>query len=135
MNCKFFIERPRFAFVVSIVIMLVGFIAMKSLPLEEYPSITPPQVSVTATYMGASSDVIESTVAAPIESAVNGVEHMLYMTSDSKDGTYSLNIFFEVGYRQSADVASILEKNGYTNIKTKKDYNNTERVVYARNSL
>ncbi len=110
MNCKFFIERPRFAFVVSIVIMLVGFIAMKNLPLEEYPSITPPQVSVTATYMGASSDVIESTVAAPIESAVNGVEHMLYMTSDSKDGTYRLNIFFEVGSDPHMNVVNVQNK-------------------------
>ena len=59
MFSKFFIERPRFAFVISIVIMLVGFIAMKSLPLEEYPTITPPQVMVSATYAGASSDVIE----------------------------------------------------------------------------
>lgn len=82
MFSKFFIDRPRFAFVISIVIMLVGFIAMKVLPLEEYPTITPPQVMVSATYTGASSDVIESTVAAPIESAVNGVERMLYMTSD-----------------------------------------------------
>ena len=78
MDCKFFINRPRFAFVISIVIILVGLIAMKALPLEEYPTITPPQVTVSATYMGASSDVIESTVAAPIESAVNGVERMLY---------------------------------------------------------
>ena len=70
MFSKFFIDRPRFAFVISIIIMLVGFIALKSLPLEEYPTITPPQVTVSATYMGASSDVIESTVAAPIESYV-----------------------------------------------------------------
>ena len=59
MFSKFFIDRPRFALVISIVIMLVGFIAMKGLPLEEYPTITPPQVTVSATYMGASSDVIE----------------------------------------------------------------------------
>jgi multidrug efflux pump len=58
MDCKFFINRPRFAFVISIVIILVGLIAMKGLPLEEYPTITPPQVTVSATYMGASSDVL-----------------------------------------------------------------------------
>ena len=58
MDCKFFINRPRFAFVISIVIILVGLIAMKILPLEEYPTITPPQVTVSATYMGASSDVL-----------------------------------------------------------------------------
>ena len=110
MNCKFFIDRPRFAFVISIVIMLVGFIAMKQLPLEEYPTITPPQVTVSATYMGASSDVIESTVAAPIESAVNGVERMLYMTSDSKDGQYRLTIYFEVGSDPDMNVVNVQNK-------------------------
>ena len=110
MNCKFFINRPRFAFVISIVIVLVGLIAMKSLPLEEYPTITPPQVTVVATYMGASSDVIESTVAAPIESAVNGVERMLYMTSDSKNGTYRLNIYFEVGSDPNMNIVNVQNK-------------------------
>ena len=107
---SFFIERPRFAFVVSIVIMLVGFIALKNLPLEDYPTITPPQVTVIATYNGASSDVIESTVAAPIESAVNGVERMLYMTSDSKDGRYMLTIFFEVGSNPDMNVVNVQNK-------------------------
>lgn len=107
---NFFIERPRFAFVISIVIMLVGFIALKNLPLEDYPTITPPQVTVIATYTGASSDVIESTVAAPIESAVNGVERMLYMTSDSKDGRYMLTIFFEVGSDPNMNVVNVQNK-------------------------
>ena len=109
-SSKFFIERPRFAFVISIVIMLVGFIAIKALPLEDYPTITPPQVTVIATYTGASSDVIESTVAAPIESAVNGVERMLYMTSDSKDGRYQLTIFFEVGSDPDMNVVNVQNK-------------------------
>ena len=109
-SSKFFIERPRFAFVISIVIILVGFIAMKVLPLEEYPTITPPQVMVVASYPGASSDVIESTVAAPIESAVNGVERMLYMTSDSKDGRYQLTIFFEVGSDPDMNVVNVQNK-------------------------
>ncbi len=110
MNCKFFIDRPRFAFVISIVIILVGLIAMKNLALEEYPTITPPQVTVSATYMGASSDVIESTVAAPIESAVNGVERMLYMTSNSKDGQYRLTIYFEVGSDPDMNVVNVQNK-------------------------
>ncbi len=110
MDCKFFINRPRFAFVISIVIILVGLIAIKSLPLEEYPTITPPQVTVSATYMGASSDVIESTVAAPIESAVNGVERMLYMTSNSQDGSYRLTIYFEVGSDPDMNVVNVQNK-------------------------
>jgi len=110
MDCKFFINRPRFAFVISIVIILVGLIAMKNLPLEEYPTITPPQVTVSATYMGASSDVIESTVAAPIESAVNGVERMLYMTSNSQDGSYRLTIYFEVGSDPDMNVVNVQNK-------------------------
>ena len=110
MDCKFFIERPRFAFVISIVIILVGLIAVKTLPLEEYPTITPPQVTVSATYMGASSDVVESTVAAPIESAVNGVERMLYMTSNSKDGQYRLTIYFEVGSDPDMNVVNVQNK-------------------------
>ena len=84
MFSKFFIDRPRFAIVISLVITLAGLIALKNLPFEQYPTITPPQVIVSATYPGASSDVIESTVAAPIESAVNGVEDMLYILKSAQ---------------------------------------------------
>ncbi len=97
MFSKFFIERPRFAIVLSLVIVLVGLICLKVLPLEEYPDITPPQVVVQATYSGASSEVVESTIAQPVEAQVNGVEDMLYMTSTSSNGTYQLNVFFKTG--------------------------------------
>jgi len=92
-----FIQRPKFAIVISLVIILAGVIAMLGLPLEEYPMITPPQVSVTANYPGASSDVIEQTIAAPIEAQINGVENMMYMTSTSSNGSYTLNLFFNIG--------------------------------------
>lgn len=92
-----FIKRPKLAIVISLAILLAGILMMKSLPLEEYPSITPPQVVVSATYSGASSDVIESTVAAPIEAQLNGVEDMIYMTSTSQNGSYKLTLYFEVG--------------------------------------
>ena len=72
-----FIRRPKFAIVISLVIILAGLISMTTLPLEQYPSITPPQVIVTANYAGASSDVITSTIAAPVELQLNGVEDMI----------------------------------------------------------
>ena len=92
-----FIKRPKFAIVISLAIIIAGLISLTTLPLEEYPSITPPQVIVTATYSGASSDVIQSTIAAPVELQLNGIEDMLYMESESKNGSYELTIFFNVG--------------------------------------
>jgi len=92
-----FIRRPKLAIVISLAILLAGILMIKTLPLEEYPSITPPQVVVTATYAGASSDVIESTIAAPVEAQLNGVENMIYMSSTSENGLYTLTLFFEVG--------------------------------------
>ena len=92
-----FIQRPKLAIVISLVIMLAGILMIKMLPLEEYPSITPPQVVVTATYAGASSDVIESTIAAPVEAQLNGVEDMIYMSSTSQNGQYQLTLYFNIG--------------------------------------
>lgn len=92
-----FIKRPKFAIVISLVIVLAGIIAMYSLPLEEYPNITPPQVVVSAQYPGASADVVEQTIAAPLEAQINGVENMIYMTSSSQNGSYTLSLFFDIG--------------------------------------
>ena len=90
-----FIKRPRFAIVVSLIITIAGALAYLSLPVEQFPNITPPQVSVSATYPGANAEVIESSVAQQIEAGVNGVEDMLYMSSTSSDdGSYSLGITF-----------------------------------------
>ena len=92
-----FIRRPKMAIVISLIIMLAGMLLMMQLPLEEYPSITPPQVVVTANYAGASSDVVESTVAAPIEAQLNGTDNMIYMTSTSRNGQYQLTLYFRIG--------------------------------------
>ena len=92
-----FIKRPKLAIVISLAIILAGMLMINTLPLEEYPSITPPQVVVTATYAGASSDVIESTIAAPVEAQLNGVENMIYMSSTSQNGSYQLTLYFDIG--------------------------------------
>ena len=102
-----FIKRPKLAIVISLAIMLAGILMLTQLPLEEYPSITPPQVVVSATYAGASSDVIADTVAAPIEAQLNGVENMIYMTSTSQNGSYELTIFFEIGTNPDMAVVNV----------------------------
>ncbi|RXJ54433.1 efflux RND transporter permease subunit [Candidatus Marinarcus aquaticus] len=98
MISSFFIKRPVFAGVLSIVIFLTGLIAMFNLPIEQYPRVLPPQIIVSASYPGASADTIAKTVAAPLEEQINGAKNMLYMNSVAEDsGRLSINIFFEVG--------------------------------------
>ncbi|MGD9554930.1 MAG: efflux RND transporter permease subunit [Arcobacteraceae bacterium] len=98
MISSFFIKRPVFAGVLSIVIFLTGLIAMFNLPIEQYPRVLPPQIIVSTTYPGASADTIAKTVAAPLEEQINGAKNMLYMNSVAEDsGRLSINVFFEVG--------------------------------------
>jgi multidrug efflux pump len=98
MISRFFIDRPIFAAVLSIFITLTGTIALFSLPVAQYPPVTPPAVSVTINYPGASAQVVAATVAAPIEQQVNGVEGMLYMSSQmGNDGSYTLTVTFDIG--------------------------------------
>lgn len=109
MFAKFFINRPRFAIVISLILCLAGGIALTNLPVALYPEITPPEVMVRASYPGASAEVIAKTVGIPLESAVNGVEDMLYMTSDSADGSYSLTVTFKSG--TDPDIAQVKVQN------------------------
>ncbi|WP_422368009.1 efflux RND transporter permease subunit [Pelagibius sp.] len=110
MFSQFFIQRPIFASVISIVIVIAGLVTVFGLPIEQYPEITPPTVEVSAAYPGANAQVVAETVASPIEQQVNGVEGMIYMSSTSaSDGSYSLTVTFEVG--ADLDLAQILVQN------------------------
>jgi multidrug efflux pump len=107
---RFFIDRPIFATVISVVITLAGFVAMLKLPVAQYPEVTPPTVLVTALYPGANAQTVRDTVAAPIEEQVSGVEGMMYMSSRcTNDGAYNLIVTFKLG--TDSDMAQVLVQN------------------------
>ncbi len=110
MFSRFFIDRPIFATVLSVVITLAGGIAVFTLPITQYPEIAPPTVEVSTMYPGANAKVVADTVAAPIEQQVNGVEDMLYMSSQcTNDGTYTLTVTFASG--TDLNLAQVLVQN------------------------
>ena len=110
MFSQYFIDKPRFAGVISIVMILLGLLAIAVLPVSQYPQITPPQIVVSTTYPGASAQVLVDTVAVPIENQINGVENMLYMSSTSDDnGSYTLTVTFDVG--TDPDIAQVKVQN------------------------
>src|SRR5262252_1246539 len=110
MFSRFFIDRPIFATVISVVITLAGFVAWGTLPVAQYPEVSPATVQVTALYPGANSQTVRDTVAAPIEAQVSGVEGMLYMSSTStNDGAYTLTVTFRAG--MDSDMAQVLVQN------------------------
>ena len=110
MFSKFFIDRPIFATVIAILMIIAGLLTVKSLPVAQYPEITPPTVQVSAVYPGADAQTVAETVGVPIEEQVNGVEGMMYMSSNSgSDGSYGLTITFEVG--TDIDIATVKVQN------------------------
>src|SRR5262249_57960074 len=107
---EFFVDRPVFSTVISVVIVLAGVIAGFTLPIAQYPEVTPPTVQVTALYPGANAQTVRDTVAAPIEEQVSGVEGMIYMSSTcTNDGAYSLTVTFKNG--MNSDMAQVLVQN------------------------
>lgn len=110
MFSAYFIDRPRFAAVISVIMVLLGLMAVYVLPVSQYPQITPPQIVVSATYPGANAKVLTQNVAIPIENEINGVENMLYMSSTSTDnGQYTLTITFNIG--TDPDIAQVKVEN------------------------
>ena len=110
MFSKFFIDRPIFATVLAILMILAGLLTIRTLPVAQFPDITPPTVVVEASYPGADAQTVAETVGAPIEEQVNGVEGMMYMSSNSgSDGSYSLTVTFEAG--TDLDIASVKVQN------------------------
>ena len=110
MFSEFFINRPRFAIVISIVLIILGILAIEVLPISQFPQITPPQISVKTQYLGANAEVLTNTVAVPLENQINGIENMLYMSSTSDDtGSYILNITFDIG--SDVDISQVKVQN------------------------
>ena len=107
MFSRFFIDRPIFAAVISLFIVIAGLAAMRTLPIAQYPEIAPPVVTVTAVYPGASAEVLEQTVASPLENAINGVPNMIYMSStSSSSGVVTIQVTFDIGTRRRRGGAS-----------------------------
>ena len=117
MLAKFFIDRPVFAWVIALVILLAGSLALTKLPVSQYPSVAPPAIAFNITYPGASANVIEETVTALIEQEMNGIEHLIYMESSSELGTGTLTLTFTPG--TNVDVASVEAQNRFKRVESR----------------
>lgn len=113
MRSRIFILRPGLAAVLNIIITLAGIIGLMNLPVEEYPNIAPPSLFVSASYTGASADVVEQTVGMPLEDEINGIDDQLYFSStSSNDGSYSCSVTFRTG--TDTDIALVNLQNALT---------------------
>ncbi|HYN39734.1 MAG TPA: efflux RND transporter permease subunit, partial [Rhodospirillales bacterium] len=117
MFAKFFIDRPVFAWVIALAIMLAGGLAIRGLPLSQYPAVAPPSIAFNIVYPGASAKVVEDTVTALVEQEMNGIEHLLYMESASELGTGTVTLTFEPG--TNVDIASVEAQNRYKRIEAR----------------
>ena len=130
----FFIRYPRFAVVISVCIVIMGLISMLSLKQESYPDVTPPQVSVSASYQGASAEVIESSVATVLENKLNGVENLSYMSSTSYDGSYSLTMYFKVGSDKNINLMNVQNRIQQVQSQLPEDVQRTGVTAISRSS-
>ena len=117
MFAKFFIDRPVFAWVIAIAILMAGGLALRKLPVSQYPQVAQPSIAFNITYPGASAEVIEQTVTALIEQEMNGIEHLLYMESSSELGTGTLTLTFDAG--TNIDIASVEAQNRYKRVEAR----------------
>ena len=110
MKIRTFIDRPILAGVISVVFLIIGLIGLSQLPVEQFPEIAPPTVSVSATYTGANAETVQKSVVVPLEEALNGVENMMYMTSSStNNGSARITIYFRQG--TDPDMATVNVQN------------------------
>ncbi len=130
----FFILKPRFALVISICIVIMGLISLAGLKQESYPDVTPPQIEVSATYMGASAEVVESTVASVLEQKLNGVENLTYMTSSSYDGSYQLRMYFKVGTDKNVNLMNVQNRIQQVQSQLPEDVQRTGVTAISRSS-
>ena len=117
MFAKFFIDRPVFAWVIALVIMLAGVLALRGLPLAQYPAVAPPAISFNITYPGAAAKVVEDTVTSLIEQEMNGIENLLFMESASEQGVGTVTLIFRPG--TNIDIASVEAQNRFKRIEAR----------------